>query len=228
MQRFFSFAAIAALLLAVHTASAQVKTFDFQDGTDQGWGGGFGSQGGADKTFPTVVDLAPGDGTLYMSVARTGAFQEGAYQTGDTSDAFYQAMQAAAAAPGAYDISYDWYVDTSLAAANPGTFLQVGTYVNTGSGYYAQDFGAVKEVELTGAQLASGQIFAGHVDVNFAAVGFSMPPADTFFRLGIILNGNGANLVDFDNISIHPIPEPASIALLALGLPALAIRRRRA
>jgi hypothetical protein len=230
MHHVFRGAAIAGLVLGAVTvkANAQTATFDFQDGTDQGFGTGFGND--ASKSFP-IVNIG---GSLRMGVDRTGAFQEAARQTGTATDPMYLAMDAASVDESLYQISYDWYVDTSLGGY--GTFLQLGTFVNTGNGYYAQNFpGAGKEVELNGAQLASGQVFSGNVTQTFAAKGFDLPLAQTFFRLGFITNGNGvagANGTDrvfFDNVTVSPVPvpEPASLGLIALGLPALALRRRR-
>ena len=141
-------------------------------------------------------------------------------------------MQAAAANPAGYDISYDWYVNT--AGFSGATFLQLGTFVNTGSGYYAQDFPATgKEVELDGTQLASGQVFSGHVSINVAAAGFAMPTADTFYRLGLIENGDGTGVsVSFTDISVTPVPEPSTLALGGLGgmafMALLFLRRRTA
>ena len=169
-----------------------------------------------------MVNIA---GINYLN-APLGGFQVANVGHGADASAFYNAMQAAAANPAGYNISYDWHVDT--AAFTGATFLQIGTYVNTGSGYYAQDFGSTKEVELNGAQLASGQVFSGQVTVNMAAVGFAMPPADTFFRLGLIENGDGTGVsVSFTDISVTPIPEPASLSLLGLAVPALWMIRRR-
>jgi hypothetical protein len=114
--------------------------------------------------------------------------------------------------------------------SNWGSFLQLGTYVNTGSGYYAQDFpGAGKDVEINGTQLASGQVFSGTVTETFAAKGFNIPAGESFFRFGFISNGDGTlAVVHYDNVTISPVvPEPATLAVLGLGLPALAMRRRR-
>jgi hypothetical protein len=138
------------------------------------------------------------------------------------------AMTAASTNEAGYLISYDWYVDT--APGNMGTFLQIGTYVNTGTGYYAQDFpGAGKDVELNGTQLASGQVFSGTISETFAAKGFDLPPAETFFRLGLIMNGDGTNAtVHFDNIRVEPVPEPGTIGLLGtVAAMALTLARRR-
>ena len=216
-RRARGFAALAALLLFVVPAHGQSITFDFEDGTDQGFGAGFGDD--ASRTFP-VLSIG---GSNQMEVLRTGAFQEASRGTGNPLDGQYLAMDAASLDEANYLISYDWYVDTS--SGNYGSFLQLGTYVNTGSGYYAQNFpGVGKEVELNNVQLASGSIFSGTVSQTFSQKGFNIPDGETFFRLGLIVNGDGPQAkVYFDNITIRPVvdvPEPTSLALLAAAIPA--------
>jgi hypothetical protein len=202
----------------------QSVTFDFQDGTDQGFGLKFNND--ASASFP-IVNIG---GSLRMGLLRTGAFQEA--DNGSGSNPLLAAMNAATFNPAGFKLSYDWYVDTSLSPGNYGNFLQVGSYINSGSGAYVQNFGAIKEVELNGTQLASGSVFSGTVTETFAAAygnplaaGFQ---AQTFMRLGLIMNGDGsAATVYFDNISITPVPEPASLSLFGLAVPALWMMRRR-
>jgi hypothetical protein len=139
-------------------------------------------------------------------------------------------MNAAAANPLASTISYDWYVDTL--PGNFGTYLQMGTYFNSGSGAYSQDFpGTGKDVELDGIQLASGGVFSGTVTETWSQKYGALNPlhvGQTFQRLGLIMNGDGtAVTVYFDNITITAIPEPASLSVLALAAPALWMMRRR-
>jgi PEP-CTERM motif len=221
MQRFFGLAICAALLLSGGQAQGQSVTFDFEDGTDQGWGAGFGND--ASQAHP-IVNIG---GSNRMGVLRDGGFQEAGRESGNVAEPFFIAMNAASINESLYNLSYDWYVDTS--PGNYGTFLQLGTYVNTGNGYYAQDFPNVgKDVELDSTQLASGGVFSGTVSETFAAKGFDLPLAQTFMRLGLIVNGDGAATVYFDNINISLIPEPATLALAGLGgLGLLCMRRRK-
>src|SRR4051794_28375322 len=77
-----------ALLISGAQAWGQSAMFDFETGTDQGFGAGFGND--ASVTFP-IVNIG---GSNRMCVARTGAFQEAGYQTGNPADPVYLAMAA--------------------------------------------------------------------------------------------------------------------------------------
>ena len=226
MRHVFSTVVVAALALCLSTAaSAQSVTFDFEDGTDQGWGNPFS----ADRTNTVNIPVVNVAGSNRLQVVRDGSFQEVGRRSHSATDTFHLAMAAAAANESLYQISYDYRVDTSTGGF--GTFLQLGTYVNAADGYYAQDFpGAGKDLELNGADLASGNIFTGTVTETFAAKGFNLGLGASEYELGFVLNGNsgaGQGIVYIDNVRISLVPEPGTFAVLAPALAALALRRRR-
>jgi hypothetical protein len=223
--KLYGFLAAATLWLGSSQASAQSVTYDFETLNDQGFGHKFNND--ASETFP-IVNIG---GSNRMEVLRNGDFQEADISTGNSGDALYQALLAASANEAGATVSYDWYVDPNLSPGNYGTFLQLGTYYNEGSDAYAQDFpGTGKEVELNGTQLGGTQVLSGHVAFTLASKGIDIPSGETFFRFGLIINGDGSqSKVYYDNISISNVPEPASLALLgfgATGLIGLATHRR--
>jgi hypothetical protein len=220
MQRSIGLMLLTALLLGGTRAQGQSVTFDFESGGDQGLGNKFSDD--ASAAFP-IVSIG---GSNRMAVLRNGDFQEAERSSGNTGEPFFLALDAASANEAGYLLSYDYYIDT--APGNFGTFLQLGTYANAGNGYYAQDFpGTGKDLDLTGTQLSTGQVFSGTISETFAAKGFDLPAAQTFLRVGLIINGDGAATVHFDNIRITPVPEPASIAMAGLSGLALLVARRR-
>jgi hypothetical protein len=213
---------LAALLFGAMQAPGQSVNFDFSDNTSDGWVlGGFTSPPSA---TPATVSTVGGNNYIFVPI---GGFQVANVSSGANGSPFYNAMQGAAANPNGYTLSYNWRVDTSTFGANAGSFLQIGSFVNTGNGYYAQH---TSEAALNGAQLTSGQVFTGTVSENMGAVGFSMPPADTFFRLGLIENGDGTSPVgvQFTDIAVTAVPEPSLVALFGLAaVPAFWMIRRR-
>jgi hypothetical protein len=217
MNKLFAKLLCGAVLTCAIQAQSQSVSLTFQDGTDDGFGLKFDNDASANFS---IVDIG---GSLRMQVPRTGAFQE--TDIGSGSNPFLAALNAAVLDPSGYTLSYDWYVDTSTFGTGAGNFLQLGSYLNDGDGTYTQDFPntGTHEVDLNGTQLASGQVFSGTFSQTFAQVfgdtsAFATTPAQTFQRLGFIVNGDGANQsVFFDNVTVAPIPEPSSLALGAVG-----------
>ena len=72
---------------------------------------GFGND--ASASFP-IVNIG---GSQRMEVLDTAAFQQAGRETGNAADGQYITMLAASANESLATISYDWYVDTSLAPA---------------------------------------------------------------------------------------------------------------
>jgi PEP-CTERM motif len=211
-------AAVALLGLGAICAQGQSVLYNFADDTSDGWA----NAGFSGSPLATVSTIG-GQNYIFLPL---GGFQVG--NVGAGSGSLFNAMQAAAANPAGYDISYNYYINT--ATFSGATFLQFGTFVNTGSGYYAQDYGSPNEVQLSGAQIASGGIFQGTVTINMAAVGFNMP-VDTFYRLGFVENADSTSTgvgVYVTDISVSPVPEPSSLALVGLGaMGCLLMLRRR-
>lgn len=221
-------AACATLLsLATIQAQGQSVTYTFSDGTSDGWA----NAGFSGSPVATVSNIG-GQNYLYLPYV---SFQDG----NDASDSagnlagFNAAMSAAINNPSGYDISYNYYINT--ATFTGATYLQLGIFVNTGSGYYLQDYSTPNQISFNGTQLASGQVFTGTVTENLGTMGVNDPSAATesYFRLGLIENtDSGATGVGvyYTDISITPVPEPGTLSLCGLGLAAGAavLRRRKA
>jgi len=228
MKRTLGLAAAVALVVGVVQSQGQSVIFTFADNTSDGWvAGGFSSS--------PALPLVNVGGQNYISVPLSGSYQVANVNSGTVSGApaasFNAAFQAALENPAGYELTYNYYINTST-FTTPGTYLQMGSYINTGSGYYQQGAGtpSAYEPQFNGTQVASGQVFSGSVAVPFT--GYGPPDAgaatETYFRLGIILNGDGTGVtVDYTDISIAPIPEPGSLALIGLGMASLIMIRRR-
>jgi hypothetical protein len=227
----------AAALLGIGAIQAQAQsvTFNFADAASDGW-----DQGGFSDTTPLAVQNIGG---VNYIVAKEGGFQVANATSANAGipATFAAAVNAALLNPSGYQFSYTWSVNTAEAgwatgnAGAPASFLQLGLFVNTGTGYYEQDYGGndANEVNLSGTQMASGQTLTGTITLPFTV--FTPTDAnaatETFWRLGLIVNGNGTGDAEFTSISLTPTstPEPASLAVAGLGgLSMLFLRRRKA
>jgi PEP-CTERM motif len=212
-----------ALFLGAFQAQGQSVPFNFTDDTSDGWY----LSGFSDTTPASVVTV---NGNNYISTP-IGGYQVANVASGNSGSSFYQAMAAAINNPAGYELTYNYYIDTST-FTTAGTYLQLSSFVNTGSGFYASaGTPSSYDPSFNGTQVASGSVFSGTVTVPFSAFGTDANAAtETYFRMGFILNGDGTGVnVDYTDINIVAVPEPSSLALCAMGaMGALALIRRKA
>lgn len=213
-------------LLGAIQAQGQSVTYTFSDGTSDGW-----ANAGFSGTPASSVSNIGGQNYIYVPFGGFQAANDASDSAGNLAG-FNAAMAGAINSPSGYDISYTYYINT--ATITNATFLQLGIYVNTGKGYYLQDYSTPNQVSFNGAQLTSGGILTGTVTENLETMGVNDPNAaiETYFRLGLIENttSGAAGGVYYTDISITAVPEPATFALFGLGLAAGAafLRRRKA
>ena len=218
--------AAAFLGLGAIQAQAQSVTYNFTGGSNQGW-----SNAGFGNTPAATTALIGGQEYLYLPFVNFQNGSDASDSSGNLSG-FNAAMSAAINNPSGYDISYNYYLNTST--FSNATFLQLGVYVNTGTGYYKQDYSTPNQISFNGAQVSSGDIFTGTVTENLGTMGVADGNAATegYFRLGLIENtgsGTAGVGVYYTDISVYAVPEPATLAMAGLGgLSMLFLRRRKA
>ena len=224
--------AVALGLGAIQAQGQPSVTFNFADNTADGWvESGFGNSPAA-----SIVNIG---GQNYVSIIMQGGYQSGNVNSstvsGTPAATFNAAMLAALENPAGYQLTYNYYINTAsfTGGTNPaGTYLQLASYVNTGSGFYGSTgTPSTYELQLNGTQVASGMVFSGTSVIPFTAFGVDTNAAsETYFRLGLIINGNGTGVnVNYTDISIIPIPEPCTLALVGLGVAGgtVFLRRRK-
>jgi hypothetical protein len=205
-----------ALVIGAMQAQGQSVLFNFADSTSDGWS----ASGYGNTPLSTVSNIG---GQNYLN-ATLGSYQVANVNSGTVSgtpaSTFNSAFLAALLNPAGYQLTYNYYINTST-FTTPGTYLQLSSYVNLGSGYNGgTGTPSSYEPSLNGTQVASGSVFSGSVTIPFTAYGSDPNAAtETYFRFGLILNGDGTGVtVNYSDISISPVPEPSTLALAGLGL----------
>ncbi len=220
---------LAALTLVMQFAAvghAQTISWDFQDGTDQGWSGPFSD---ADGDVSHVLTDVNGDGNLWLSFTNTGSFSDNAgfTQSNDPTSSFNAAFYAAVNNPTDYLVQYDYTIDTS--AGTDGTFFQLTNFFQSGSPGFSFVRPSPNVVELGGADLAAADVFTG--TASFVIPAGLTGSDEQFARFGFSTNGDASDVAIFvDNISISPvsaIPEPSALGFVSLGILGFASSRRR-
>ena len=102
---------------------------------------------------------------------------------------------------------------------NGGNYFQIGLVLNYNSDY-SVGFGTVTSLGTVDGQTTY------EATIPYTIKAGSL----TYFQFGLLYNGNYAPTTPFyvDDISVAPVPEPATVALAAVGGAALLFFRRRA
>jgi hypothetical protein len=200
-------ALVLSALLMPATLPAQ-PLFSFEGNTD-GWVvSGFNSK-------PVTLgnsSVGATHGSQSLAVTQTGDnFSWNTLRNNSGTDAFYAAMNAASANEAGYTLELDvTYRDADIPN---GTFLNLSLWMNSDNGF--------RDIH---SQALTTTMEDKSVHLSIPLTSFSgtdeLASNSSYYQLGIGMNGDwgtGAATVYFDNINIQAVPEPSTLALLAIA-----------
>ncbi len=138
-------------------------------------------------------------------------------------------------APSAFEgktiqLSVDYKVTANTVLGNPGDPNTAGTFVRMFVSYFGAG-GFLGFGDFTNADVFETGTNPDYVNHSFTEVvpTFGQPVTVIAYNLGVLgqFGGTGAATVSFDDASLMVIPEPASTALLGIGISTLLVQRRR-
>jgi hypothetical protein len=231
--------AAAALLPA---ASALARPVFYNESFESGLGiwGPSGFNGNPIQV--TQSNTTASDGTFSMKVTQDGqGFSWNTKAEGNSTNlnALYQGFNNVSTLPeNQVFIEFDVIYHHADIPDN-GNFMNMSVYINNDNGFRQVDSLALDD----GAHIQGNIDQTIHVAIpisSFGGFGDKIPTNANFYQLGWSMNGDwgagngtagdgiGDASVYYDHVQITAVPEPATMGLAALGLGAMAFRRRRA
>lgn len=150
--------------------------------------------------------------------------KEFSWGPGGGSDNQQTAMQALANAGADAHLKFDVMVDGASFPPATGVWYQFNV---VGHSDGAAGWTQVEKLVDSWQNPDQSDLRTWQLDMSFSQLGWA--PGDTWFQFYTGVNSDPANPVNFyiDNVAAYVVPEPGTLALLALGAAALWIRRRR-
>ncbi len=199
-----------------------------------------------DTTLNTATRIDPTVGTdagWYQNLKWSLDGSVGKYRGNGGANRRLGQMYSDSLSTGTYTLEFDWtyaaasglWTDGDMhivmygsALAGSGMVLQDGLYLNQGYDTFGNAVGgSANQVELLNDKTVfSGG--AGFTDSGHFSVTFEADASYQTYTFGITFGSNALTDGTIDNVTITPVPEPATIGMLGLGsLVALMVRRLR-